>query len=50
MSMFIANLSFETAVVLDGAKLAVLVGSLAAGLVGVILLATDKNKIAEEQD
>lgn len=50
MSIFIANLSFETAEVLDGAKLAVLVGSLSAGLAGVILLATDKNKIAEEQD
>ncbi len=50
MSIFIATLSFETAAVLDGAKLAILVGSIAAGLTGVVLLATDKDRVIDEQD
>ncbi|HUM45571.1 MAG TPA: Na+/H+ antiporter NhaA [Chitinophagales bacterium] len=48
MSIFIANLAFSDIIVLDGAKLAILVGSLAAGLVGVFLLIGDKERVAGE--
>ncbi|MEO6168480.1 MAG: Na+/H+ antiporter NhaA [Chitinophagales bacterium] len=48
MSIFIANLAFSDILVLDGSKLAILVGSLAAGVVSVLLLATDKESVADE--
>lgn len=42
MSIFIATLAFEDTDTLDGAKLAILVGSLLSGLAGVWLLSRDK--------
>lgn len=42
MSIFIATLAFEDTVTLDGAKLAILVGSLLSGLAGVWLLSGEK--------
>ncbi|MBX7109426.1 MAG: Na+/H+ antiporter NhaA [Chitinophagales bacterium] len=46
MSIFIATLAFDDAALLDGAKLAILVGSFLSGLAGVILLAGKKVKDA----
>lgn len=49
MSIFIATLAFSDAVILDASKLAILVGSLASALMGVLLLVTDRESIAEEE-
>jgi NhaA family Na+:H+ antiporter len=43
MSLFIADLSFQTAELLDSAKLSVLLGSLLSVVAGTIVLITARN-------